>query len=872
MVIRIITPLLIFFSSVQAIAQGVHGFILDEEGEGIPFATIFIRQTGSGTTTNMEGFYELKLPPGAYDLVYQHLGYTTQVKQVGVGAGFTKYDVVLQQESIVLRTVEIKAGNEDPAYTIMRKAIAKSKFHQQQLDSYQARVYVKGSGRLIDAPFFLRKTLAKEGVDSTFTFVSESISEINYTRPNTFVEKVVSVRTSGEDNDSSPNAYIFGSFYEADIGGSVSPLSPKAFGYYRFEYLGTVRDRKYEVSKIRVTPRSKGDDVFTGILNIVEDYWSIHSLDLETERLGIKVKIKQIYNPIEQKAWLPVSHRFEVTGKILGFKFEYNYLATVSNYDIELNPDLDIELEVIDENVERDLAAQLEQKNKQAASAQQKLADGKAVTRKELRKLINAYEKDELGKADDPRVIENHQYSVDSLAANPDSLYWASIRPVPLSSQEVMGYHKMDSMAVVRREEADGDTLKTGKRKGFHIQDVVLGNSYKVGTKAYLRYYSPLAQLNFNTVEGYNFSVRFRYSKTFANKQRFRFIPTFRYGFSSGKLYGKARVYWSYGTSLRRGTLSFEGGRYVRQINNQNPIHPLVNTITTLLLQSNYMKLYESSYLKLSGTGKLMDNLGYSVYVEWSERVNLDNTTTHTWIDNNKEYTSNNPENAELADTSFPTHRSLIARLGLRYQPWLRYRIRYGSKRAIKSSSPAFSIDYKKGINTTFGATDFDLLEVGFKHNFSIGVRGRLGIDLSAGTFLNNRTAYFMDFKHFDGNESPFLLDDPVGSYRLLSYYKYSTLDQYVSALAHYQFRKFLITQIPILRLTGVKELAFISYLGTPYSENYMEVGYGIDNLFRILRVEAAASFQNGNYRGFGVKIGIATSVTSDSDAFNFGI
>ena len=145
-------------------------------------------------------------------------------------------------------------------------------------------------------------------------------------------------------------------------------------------------------------------------------------------------------------------------------------------------------------------------------------------------------------------------------------------------------------------------------------------------------------------------------------------------------------------------------------------------------------------------------------------------------------------------------------------------------------------------------------------------------VNLHAGAFLNTNQLYFMDFQHFMGNESPFLLNNPVGSYQLLSYYEYSTKAEYFSGLAHYQFRKFLITQIPILRLTGVKELMFVSYLATPYSENYFEVGYGIDNLFRILRLEAAASFQNGVYRGFGVKIGIATSVTSENDAFSFGI
>ena len=142
-----------------------------------------------------------------------------------------------------------------------------------------------------------------------------------------------------------------------------------------------------------------------------------------------------------------------------------------------------------------------------AATAQEKLSSGKEVTRKELRKLLNAYEKDELKDSAEPKVIENYTYTIDSLAANSDSAFWLAVRPVPLTSREVLGYHKMDSLAIVEREKDEGDTLKSGKRKGFHIQDVILGNSYRFKNKDYLRYYSPLESLNFNTVEGYNFNL-----------------------------------------------------------------------------------------------------------------------------------------------------------------------------------------------------------------------------------------------------------------------------------------------------------------------------------------------------------------------------
>lgn len=859
----------------DALAQGgIRGFIYNNEGEPLPFATIYVKQTETGTTTNIEGYFNLPLATGTYSLLFQYLGYATQEKSVTIDAGYQQFNITLQPESLVLQAVVINAKMEDPAYTIMRKAIAKSKFHLQQIDSFRARVYTKGSGRLVDSPFFLRKALAKEGIDSSFTFVSESISDISYKRPNTFSEKVISVRTSGDDNNTSPNSYIMGSFYEPTIADAISPLSPKAFGYYKFEYLGTFTDRQYAVSKIRVTPRSRGDDVFEGILNIVEDYWSIYSLDLTTSKLGIIFNVRQIYNPINDVAWLPVSHQFGITGKVLGFKFEYDYLATVSNYEVTLNPDLEVELKVIDEKVETALAKQIAALPiDEGATTQEKLASGKDLTRKELRKLLNAYEKDELKASDEPKVIENYSYSVDSLAANSDSAFWVSVRPVPLTAREVVGYHKMDSLVIVEREKDEGDTLKSGKRKGFHIQDIVFGNSYRFKNKDYLRYYSPLESLNFNTVEGYNFNIRFRYLKTWQKTKRIELLPIIRYSFSRGRITGKGAIKYTYGrNTLRTGSVTLSGGKFTQQLNSQNPIHPLVNTITTLLFTDNYMKLYESGYISLNHKGKILDNLSYDITANWSERSNLVNTTNHTWINNSKEYTSNNPANVELNnDTSFPYHQSLTGEAKLSYQPWLKYRIRYGRKRAIKSSSPTFRLTYRKGFANAIGDTDFDYLETGFNHNFKIGVRGRLGVELNAGKFLNRNNLYFMDFKHFMGNESPFLLNNPVAGYRLLSYYNYSTSEQYFSGIAHYQFRKFLVTQLPLLRLTGVREIVFLSYLATPFSNNYFEVGYGIDNLFRILRVEGAAAFQDGRYNGFGIKVGIATSITTEENSISFG-
>ncbi|HYD91055.1 MAG TPA: DUF5686 family protein, partial [Flavobacterium sp.] len=105
---------------------------------------------------------------------------------------------------------------------------------------------------------------------------------------------------------------------------------------------------------------------------------------------------------------------------------------------------------------------------------------------------------------------------------------------------------------------------------------------------------------------------------------------------------------------------------------------------------------------------------------------------------------------------------------------------------------------------------------------------------------------------------------DPVGSFRLLDYYMFSTSDRYATANVHYQFRKFLVTTIPYVRLAGIRENIFVNYLATPTSENYTEVGYSIDGILRIFRLEAAAAFRDGKYLDYGFRFGIATTLTGE--------
>ena len=775
----------------------------------------------------------------------------------------------------------------------MRKAIAKAKYHTQQVDSFFAKVYIKGKGKLKDYPWMAKKIMEKEGITKDRLFIQESVSEIQYKRPNKFKEKVIAIYTQGKNNNTSPNEFIFGSLYEPEIAETISPLSPKAFSYYKFEYLGSFRDRSIEINKIKVTPRSKGDNVFEGIIYIVEDFWSIHSVDLNSTKMGIKFHISQIYNPIEDskklarpndpvgRAWMPVTQNFNVGGSVFGFEFEGQYLATVKDYKLFLNPALKHEVIVVDEKkvepppaVAKATKTQTARPNDpvgRANTIQQKLADGKEVTNKELNQLIKQYEKEEQKKQPEPEVLSDRSFKVDSMARKKDSVFWADMRPAPLEKEEVRGYVKADSFAIIEKKREEGDSLKDSKSKGFQPWDLLIGDRYKIGKTANFVIHTPYG--GFNTVEGFNLIYRMSLYKRWVKRDslkpdarpkvtRLEITPVLRYSLAREHLIGFLRVDWRNPKSR----ITLESGRYVTQYNSANPIHHFVNTLTSLLLGDNLMKIYERDFADLTFRHRFNDRVNLFSSLSYNHRRELFNNTSYTFFKGNKDsYSLNSPVNTELPSTTFASHQALMGVARLEARPWVKYKIRNGFKQRVDSSSPLFSLEYRKGFNHIGGSdVDYDLLDLGVRYAVKMGIRGRLDANVHAGAFLNNRSLYFMDFKHFQGNKTPIITSDPDGSFRLLDYYSNSTQDKYLSAIFHFHFRKLVLSRIPKLRLLGIQENAFASVLTTPASGTYHELGYSIDGILRIFRVEGAASFLNGKYMSYGFRIGIASSITAE--------
>ncbi len=842
----------------QSSSQGIRGYVRTQSGEALPDASIFISKQNIGSSTNKNGEYLIKLGPGTYSIRVGYVGYQSVQYEVTIAGSWVEKDFVLQPQSIVLSEVAVGRGRkEDLANTIMRKTIARRKYHLLRYNGYQVTNYTKGTAEITKAPFFIRNRLKREGLRLNEAYTLESVSKIHFRQPNKIQERVLSVRSKGENNTSiQPSMFINQSFYKDRIAKTIiSPLAGSAFAYYQFSYAGSFTDKDLLVYKIKVTPRSKGDNVFDGFINIIDEEWALHSVDLKTSVMGFPVSLKQNYAEVARAVWMPVTQQFRVSGNMLGFKGYYNFLVSSSNYKVDLNKQLVAKNELLDEQAD-ELPAGLDKKLPASAEqARAMLAGGKPLTRRQYAKAIEAYEKEQLKKRpeDEQKVVSDISFKIDPMAAKRDSLYWDCIRPVPLTLKEKKGYHRDDSLALAKQ-----DTLKQPKKD--KALSLLVGGRLKLSKKAELQVKPLLMNTQFNTVEGVNFNAGGSFNYRPDTLRTWSFSPDLKYGISSRQFYGKGRI--AYQDSLKK--MYVEGGRFSQQFNSENPIHPYVNTLNTLFLRRNYMKLYDKTFAGGGVEFSLSEFFKFSGSLEWSERRELFNTNEYSFLFKDKRnFTSNAPQNIELTDPSFPVNQAAVIQAGLMYRPIKRYIVRNGKKIALTEGLPRFMLTYRKGLKKVLGSdVDYDFAELEYNQSVTIGAGNRLAFEARGGTFLNNNSTYFMDYKHFYGNPTFLTSINPAGSFRLMNFYDYSTNNSYISGHLHYQFRKLLFTRIPEIRYMGLKENLFFNYLKTTHSPNYFEAGYTLDNIFRMFRVEAAVSFTDLNYREVGFQLGISTLIS----------
>ena len=113
LLLLIISTFAYFFATAQT--GSVKGFIYDKDnGEPVIFSPVFLKGTGYGTTTDINGFYSItKVPVGNYKLAASAIGFDTLYADITItDDGVVSKQFQLSKRVINLKSVEVSAERE----------------------------------------------------------------------------------------------------------------------------------------------------------------------------------------------------------------------------------------------------------------------------------------------------------------------------------------------------------------------------------------------------------------------------------------------------------------------------------------------------------------------------------------------------------------------------------------------------------------------------------------------------------------------------------------------------------------------------------------------------------------------------------------
>ncbi len=876
---RFFISFLVFILGMVFLAgQTIRGTVTDSKDNPIPYCTIYIVELTEGTTANVNGKFQFKVPEGHYTLFIRALGYRTEIREIEVGEKPVTLNVQLLEHIYMIQEVRIYSGKEDPAYMIMRKAIGLAPYYLNQVKHWKAEVYLKGSIDVLKIPKLFQRAMKDEDfvIEEGRNYVEESLNEITFNAPDRYDQRVLSANSSFPgDNDVDIMGYIQSSFYEPTVEMAISPLAPNAFSHYNFSYEGVSFEGDYAINKIKVTPKRKSQQLFTGYLYIVDEYWNIHSADLTIEIFIGPIRIKQLYAPVKEDAWLPVSYNLDVKAKVLGIKVDVAYLSSVKYSEIEINEEITPPLalqETLDKNAEPEMdEGEIPQvalfKDEKTAKKVEEIMNKEEMTNRDMIKLARLMDKEAERSRDtldlSLEIEERSNYEVEENAYKRDTAYWNTIRPIPLTEEEFQGYRAKDSVMLARSDTASvADSTRKERSKivqfGNHL---FFGRSFwsKDSTVRY-RYDGliGLDKFEFNTVDGFVYKQRFSIRKDIAAGHQYVMEPEIGYAFNREAVLWKVDNTLTY-SPMKRGRLYFNIGKTSADFNPDFGIDRTLNTISSLFFRYNYLRLYEESYVRVSNRIDLTNGLVLTISMNYADRIHLENSTDYSFFFKNEwDYEDNVPDNPYLTEYPLEDQKSFVVGLGLSYTPRNYYRIRNGVKRMGGSDYPTFRIEYRKGLPDFFESkADFGFLEAGASKVHDLGMFSDLSWSIGGGTFLGRENIHFADFKHFNTQEIPVLLGRPRHAFMLLEYYKYSTTEWFTEVHIKYNTPFLIVKLLPFFSERLWKETLYGSYLYLPDFKNYIELGYGLSDVYFLGDVSVFVGFENWSYGRWGLQVSI---------------
>ncbi len=309
--------------------------------ESLPFVSIYIKGTQKGTSSDFEGNFTLRTTAVGDSIVFSYVGYKTLIKKITPGITQT-IKVEMEPDSKTLGDVIIIAG-ENPALRIIKKAAEYKSLHNQtslicfDFDSYtkidiamnnisektKNNALFKPLKSLFDTANQIRN---EEGKYILPIFISETYSHFYQSNKPALSKEVIKA--------SDINGFLAeqGSYVLDVLGSSVlefnfntnwvgilgkqflSPIADGGSTYYIYTLTDSVEIDGYKCYKIKLNLRREEDLGFLGTLWITDSSFALKRVDLElapSANINFieRLKIQQEMVETEGGKWLPSKTR-----------------------------------------------------------------------------------------------------------------------------------------------------------------------------------------------------------------------------------------------------------------------------------------------------------------------------------------------------------------------------------------------------------------------------------------------------------------------------------------------------------------------------------------------------------------------------------
>lgn len=757
----------------------------------------------------------------------------------------------------LLYTFDSQAFSSNPVDSlsvknIIQKAIKVAPAHDKSYANYTAETFIQNSGKWTRVPNVWKSLLVKEGIEEGLTYQSESFAKFSVNNLNEYQFDYQAIRNNYRA-EVRPDKLVNPNFYKSILGtGAISPLSPKAFNYYDFVLVNTVELEGVKIYQIRVIPKNNNDEkVFGGTISLTADDYSIQHINLSVKHYAIDYQIVIDFGK-HLNQWLPEKFNIKTSGSLMGFDGLYQYLAKVWNY------------QTIKPEEATKLVRPAESEFHEIVNVQERNFEVQQF--KQVMSALGTNLRNQWSDANIASGLKRYdKINVFSEAKQRENNYWNQINKpsdfqiftpdLPISGQNKNSLPlQPDEFSTYRQA-----NQKFALKSILFSQSIYWGNTVRgyYPNEAYIK--APIFDFNYNTVEGYVVNTGILYRHRRNRYDWWEIDPTFRYSFTQKRSIGMTKIRWK----TQKEDFSISGGRFVSQYNLDTPIAFDLNSLSTLLLKKNYVKIYEKDFINISFNDRFSNTFGIKTSLEWARRYPLQNTIDHSWVDfGNADYIPNFPKNQEIGATEFKTNDAFIASFQINYRPFLKKQYRNNIRSVDFASSPLITFKYRGAIPNVFGSQmDFHTIELGITHNFPLSINTNFNYIAQAGTFISANNMTFADFKHFNGNNNMISIGDALTTHRLVGFYDnyvwgaskkiidqyfYSTNGSYIDIMTMVGLRKFALTQLLPIRRLGIREELFANYLYTAKNNVHnIEFGYGIDGIARILRVEAVFNYNN---------------------------